>query len=407
LPSEANTRSWRSFVVYSYLAFIVLGALTTMLGPLLPVIARRWALHTAAVGVLFSFQFGGSIVGTLVSATQTGKRSLRLIVICGFLCCTVGAAAFAILPWPSLPFAVALYGCGIGVCIPALNLAMAGGRKFAVNANGRPLPIDDEFPSDERAATRTTVRQVTVLNACWTVGAICGPLLLKGIVDVKIFLFLMATACFTCALAALFVYLPFVPRPHADAIAAPKRLLFVSAFAFLFFLYVGTENMISGWISYYSVPVFHSEYRAMTSASVFWTAFLCGRLLSGAYLPESKTFEMVAASVISALFGVVLILFAGSAVPLIIGTAMIGLGLASIYPILITDMARRLGAATPAATVCFSFSGLGATTLPYLSGRISEESGKIRGGLALAIVTLFLLMMVYSTLRPKHRQTAE
>ena len=372
-------------MLYSYLVFLVLGMLTTMLGPLLPLIAKASGIHPSAAGVMFSWQFGGSTLGTLLSATQVGRRSLYAMTTFGLLCCACGAAAFALLAWPTMGAAVALYGFGIGICIPALNLTMAGG------ANGS-------------SGSQATVRRVTFLNACWTLGAISGPLLIKGIVNVRIFLFLIAGVCLALAVAGPTVPMPSRFNATVGNNGNHNRLLLASSFALLFFLYVGTENMVSGWISFYSVPVFHSEYRAMTSASIFWAAFLGGRLLSAACFREAKRYPVVLASVVAALLGVFLIFFFPGAVPLIVGTVLIGVGLAPIYPVLITDMARAVGASTPAATVCFAFSGMGASTLPYLSGRISEESGKITGGLSLTAITLTLLMIVYSLLRSRRAQ---
>lgn len=368
----------------------MLGIVTTMLGPLLPLISKQWGIHAATAGVLFSWQFGGSTLGTLLSATQARHRSLRTMTTFGMLCCATGSASLALLPWPTMGIAVALYGFGIGICIPALNLAMT--------ATGA------QSSSAQNSSDQSTVRRVTFLNACWTIGAVSGPLLIKGMVNVRTFLFLIAAACVALAIAGLVIRMPSRSQTPANAIPMRNRLLPATSFAFLFFLYVGTENMVSGWISFYSVPVFHSEYRAMTSASIFWAAFLCGRLLSTASFRESKRYQVVFSSVMAALFGILLVFFSAGAAPLIMGTVLVGFGLASIYPIFITDMAHKLGASTPAATICFAFSGLGGATLPYLSGRISEESGKIRGGLALTVITLSLLIGVYSALRSTYKQ---
>jgi FHS family glucose/mannose:H+ symporter-like MFS transporter len=192
----------------------------------------------------------------------------------------------------------------------------------------------------------------------------------------------------------------------AEATRTSRRAWLVVAFAALFFLYVGTENAVSGWISFYSVPIYHSEYRAMTSASIFWSAFLAGRLLSPLYLRQSKNHVSVFISVTVALTGIVTLFFASG--PWVLGAAALlsGFGLAVIYPILITEMAAGLGRNSRAATACFAFSGLGAAVLPWLSGRISEESGKIKAGLILPAFVLIVLISLYSTLVSRHHKSA-
>ena len=44
-------------IVTAHAAFVLTGTVTTLLGPLLPVLATRWALEDASAGLLFTAQF--------------------------------------------------------------------------------------------------------------------------------------------------------------------------------------------------------------------------------------------------------------------------------------------------------------------------------------------------------------
>src|SRR5260221_3623499 len=116
-PSQVSAAGpTRGYVLYAYITFVVIGVMTTMLGPLLPLLAKQWDLQPATAGALFSWQFGGATVGTLLAATQVRRRSSRTLTTVGLLCCATGTAAMAMLPWPQLVIAVGLYGIGLGFC---------------------------------------------------------------------------------------------------------------------------------------------------------------------------------------------------------------------------------------------------------------------------------------------------
>jgi MFS family permease len=46
-----------------YAGFVLTGMVTTLLGPVLPVLASRWSLDDPHAGYLFTTQFLGSMVG--------------------------------------------------------------------------------------------------------------------------------------------------------------------------------------------------------------------------------------------------------------------------------------------------------------------------------------------------------
>ena len=60
---SASTRA--SAVIYS--GVFLTGMLTTLLGPLLPVLSARWSLADAQAGYLFTALFAGSMGGAVIS----------------------------------------------------------------------------------------------------------------------------------------------------------------------------------------------------------------------------------------------------------------------------------------------------------------------------------------------------
>ena len=59
---ESRERN-REFVVLLHGGFLLIGVVVTLLGPILPMLATKWSLDDAELGLLFTAQFRGSIIG--------------------------------------------------------------------------------------------------------------------------------------------------------------------------------------------------------------------------------------------------------------------------------------------------------------------------------------------------------
>ncbi len=57
---------------------------TTLLGPLLPLLASRWALSDASAGALFTAQFSGQLTATTLSTLITARLGERRTLAIGF-----------------------------------------------------------------------------------------------------------------------------------------------------------------------------------------------------------------------------------------------------------------------------------------------------------------------------------
>src|SRR5690348_15323787 len=154
-PARLSARSAASFTLFACALFIVLGVVTTLLGPILPLLSTRWPVTTAQLGTLFFWQFIPSTLGTLLSGAALSKRSFRLGVVLGVALCLLGVAGLIWADWNLARGAVACYGFGLGVALPAINLAVA-----EANRTRRAAPV-------------------SLLNFAWGLGAISGPLLLR------------------------------------------------------------------------------------------------------------------------------------------------------------------------------------------------------------------------------------
>src|SRR5437868_14174470 len=99
-----------SFTLFACGLFVVLGVVTTLLGPILPLLSVRWSISTVQAGSLFFWQFITSTIGTLVSGAILARRSFKIAVLLGVAFCLAGVAALFQADWSLGRYAVACYG---------------------------------------------------------------------------------------------------------------------------------------------------------------------------------------------------------------------------------------------------------------------------------------------------------
>jgi fucose permease len=358
-----------SFTAFGSGLFAVLGIVTTLLGPVLPLLAVRWSVSAAEIGTLFSWQFVSSTVGTLLSGAVLAKRSFRVAVLLGVGLCLLGVLALVRADWMLGRYAVACYGFGLGVALPAINLAVA---------EANPL---------RRAGS------VSFLNFAWGIGAIGGPVLLRIAHSLNLFLFVVSGL-----LAVWLIRTAFWPMPQKKT-ALPggnQRQTtpwgFASLIAFSMFLLCGIENAVGGWAATLALPHFSNAFTAMNANIVFWTCFLASRALAPVALRSISEARLLLFSIVVAAAGVLSFLFASSSAPVLISCALAGAGIGPGFPLVIARLSGRIGAENPTCTICFAFAGFGAATLPPLVGLMGAKMHEPSYGLLLPLFGLVLLI---------------
>jgi fucose permease len=375
VTSGASARAIRM----AHAAFVLTGAVTTLLGPLLPVLVDRWALDDAQAGAFFTAQFAGSMCGVALSASL-GARGFERAIASGLLLMAVGVGGLWTAGWPWALLLVTCYGVGLGLAIPATNLLVA-----------------DSAPARRSAA-------LNILNLAWGIGAVATPpalgwLAARGRADAFI-------ACLAIALllagGAMVVSTGHEPsagcrkKTDARAQAVPWRSPAFAVFALLFFLYVGTENAIAGWVAVHAHRIDPSPV-ALSTPSFFWGALLAGRALAPALLARTTELRLIVAGLATAAIGVGSLLLASGMTGVFASVTLCGLGLAAVFPTTIAQLSRAFGdASARAAAAAFLMAGFGGATLPPLVGLISEATGALRVGLVVPLLGCALMIVLHS-----------
>jgi len=363
-----------------HVGFIFTGVVTTLLGPLLPFLAARWALSDDRAGMFFTAQFLGSLAGVFLTSFLLPRRGFAFTLSLSFALMAAGIIALGIGPWALGLASVALFGIGLGLNIPATNLWIA------------------------EAAPHRRAGALSILNFAWSLGAVSWPALahfflrsfgLRGLVT-------SLAACLGVLACAFILGASTSPRFSPSAApteAAPLRTwTHRTAFALgvLFFLYVGTETALGGWVASYAkrIPGEAGSIWLLTP-SAFWGALLLGRVSSPLLLSVVTEARLMLMGLLFAAAGAIALLAARTIPGVVLGASLAGLGLASIFPILVAWLRHLLGAsATRASGPMFALGSLGGAVVPWAVGIVSTRAGALQPGLAVPLIAMVVMIFL-------------
>jgi MFS transporter, FHS family, glucose/mannose:H+ symporter len=362
--------SSRALTVAAHAAFVPIGIVTVLLGPLLPTLSAKWSLNYTQAGSLFTVQFLASTVGVMLSGFCMSRWGFRFAIKAGLFAMAAGVAG---LPYSSRilgTICIGLYGFGFGVAVPAANLLVA-----------------EVHPLQRSAA-------LNLLNFSWSVGAVACPFLVAAaarLQHVPVLLAGFAGLLFFVALGIAAMPPRIVePRPSGNQNVPPfepKRSA-VLLLGVLFFLYVGVENSLGGWVASYAKTLGTlSLGLALMSPSFFYSAMMLGRWLASWVLKTVEEVALARAGLLAGCAGMVCLLWSHTALGVLAGAAVAGLGLAAVYPITISLLSREFGdGASKMGSVMFTVANVGGALLPWLVGFCSNRFGSVRAGMVVPLI---------------------
>jgi FHS family glucose/mannose:H+ symporter-like MFS transporter len=377
-PRAPNTS--RALTVASHAAFVPIGLVTVLLGPMLPVLSVRWSLNYAQAGRLFSVQLLASSLAVALSGVVVSRWGFRFAISAGLFAMAVGAAALPLSPYLLGLLCIASYGFGSGLAVPAANLAVA------------------EANPHRRSAA------LSLLNFSWSLGAVACPFLVAiAAMAHRTQLFLMAVGGLMLMVAA---GVAMIPTGGIESTAPPdgetrspiawgqRSFLIMGG---LFFLYVGTEIAFGGWITTYarslgSLPL----SLTVVSPSFFYAALTVGRWVAPLILRSVGDIRLARAGLVTAGAGMVGMMWSHAAPGVVISAIVAGFGLSAVYPIAISLLSREFGAAASrVGSVMFTLANVGGACLPWLVGYFSKQFGNPRAGLAVPLISGMLMYVLY------------
>ncbi len=375
-----TTHQLRALKYYTLFAFFVIGIVTVLLGQILPIVSQRLNLSDAQAGTLFLAQFSGSMLGTLFATRVAQRVGFVLTVVFGLILIAIGLPGINAPSFTVCWVAVFVYGSGLGVTIPSINL----------------LTIETT-PEAMRSAS------VNLINFCWGVGAICSQPFVAAISQDKslaLVTIILIAAVLVLAICFFTVVKKVRKWPVEDTDSVPDTGIWKRPTSWLFVLFsffvISIEGGLGGWLTTYTEDLKLSGVDTINLTVVYFTLFVLGRGLAS--IVSRRVSENVLLSVCSSLLVVGVLLIVSSETLAVAGAAVAGLGSSAIFPTNMVRFTRVFGAAaTRQATPIFISGTLGAASVSALVGLVSSTFGSLRTGILailLSAVFVFILQIV-------------
>jgi fucose permease len=355
------------------LNFFTIGLVAATLGPALPDFARQTGSPLVAVGGVISALFMGALIAQLIGGPLNDRLGAAPLLRIGLACIFLGmfglATSHAL--WLTLASGV-VTGVGHGMVdiSTSVLVAVAAGKRNVMALNLINIFFGVGAVAGPALASLTLARWHTTLPVIWF-GAVLALCLLPGL-----------------------AWLPTLPQSAPkDDLPTPVIALFrVPLLWFLgslFFLYVGLENGMGGWLS---VFVQHTTTASLGTgalvASSFWLALTGSRVLATIWGSRLTPNGLLTLGLGVMLVGVTL-LAAGTGNLFVeaLATVLVGLGCGPVFPTALalttTHFARSPGLA---ASVVIGLGSIGGIIIPWVQGLLLT-----RGHAQISIVFLALL----------------
>jgi FHS family glucose/mannose:H+ symporter-like MFS transporter len=365
-----------------HFGLVLAGLGTALLGPILPLLAKRWEMVDSQSGLLMMAKFCGAFLGGV-----TVSQRLRWSLLVGLGAGAVGFGGFALSPSMGLG-CVGLFvgGFGLGQIITSINIL--GGRRFTAHRGSA----------------------LSLLNFSFSLGAMLSALLaawllphfaLRGVLEGFAGLFVMGLLVLLIQMRGEGSDVESFDTAPVEAglqVGLSRRVYLY--FAGLLVLYGGLETCLSGWLTTFALrygdkTLAVGEYTTL----LLWMSLTFGRLGASAVMLRvgEKTVQRwglaLAAGFTAALA------MAHSAGTIAIFAVLLGLSLAPFFPATFALLMTERPTARQAGIVV-AVSGLGAAALPWMMGVISTRSGSLQLALALPFAAA-LGLLAMSLLTPR------
>ena len=389
--TRSTSRSSPTLLALAYLAFISLGLPDAVLGVAWPSLRDTFGLSQALLGVLLAVSAAAYFISGMLAGRLIQGLGIGLLLAGSTALVAAGVLGYSAAPAFALILVVApLMGFGSGAIDAALN---------------------------SYAARHFSPKHMSWLHAAYAAGAMAGPAIMTAVLGVgaswRAGYAVVGVILAALALAFVVARRRWETEPSASQVVvdAPggvgpvpldePPMGTLSALRsgrvwlqiVIFFFYTGIEVSAGQW-SYTLL----TEGRGLggtaagTWVAIYWGGLLAGRLMLGFAVERVGQVTMLRLATLGVLIFSVLFAIPG----LKVGAAalpLLSFSLASIYPGLMSETPRRVGARTSPHAVGFQVSAatLGVAVVPSIAGLMSERFGIEAIGWVIACGALVLL----------------
>ena len=371
-----------------YAAIFFEGVMLSSIGPVLPELRDRTGSTLGAIGIVFTANSFGYILGSLAAGRSFGRLPGNYVLAASLVWT---AAVVALIPFIGVIWILVVAFAAFGFALGFIDV-------------GTNTLIVWVFRSD-------VPPYMNALHLSFAIGAFVSPLVIDRFAVVKgdatTAYWLFAVLMLPVALALTRRASPSPPGAVSDAPAGSvlaRYALFLGLMALFFFMHVGAELSFGGWIFSYADEIgVGGETTGRVLNAVFWGGLVIGRLLAIPLSMHLSSRSMLLVDLVGAAASLGLIaLFPDWAPSLWIGTIGFGVSIASVFASGMNYTEERMPVTSGVTSLLVFGAGLGSMTLPWVVGRAFDARGPqmliyfVAGTIACAIVVFGVIDMISS-----------
>jgi fucose permease len=378
-------------IILAFVGFVSLGFPDAVVGVAWPSLRQTFGLPQSAIGLVFVGVGFGYFISSFFSGRLTQSLGIGMLLTGSTALVTIAMFGYGIAPlWAVFVACAVIHGLGSGAIDSGLN---------------------------GYAAHYLSVRYMNWLHACYCFGAMLGPLLMTAVLTSGRH-YSAGYFCVAAVMLVMSVMFLATSRQWGDASGtAEEGGAKVSAWHTLghsavwlhmvvFLLYTGLEASFSQWT--FTVL---TEYRHVhpTSAGIavgaYWGTIGLGRVFFGFVVHRIGIDRLLRYCLIIAVGGAILFAAPLPAEAAFVGLILVGIGLAPVFPCLMTRTPQRLGTSLSAHSVGFQVGAamIGAAAVPGTIGLIVGVSGLKMVSLC-TLVSAGCLALLHEVLIRVHQQ---
>lgn len=365
-------------------AFIVLGMAHESLGVAWPSMRGEFDRPISDLGLLLAFSSTGYLVASGGYGWAHRRTGTGVLLTLGSSLICLGLAGVSLARgWPLVAGAALSMGLGGGLTDTGLNA---------------------------HAALSFDLRSINLLHGAYGIGATLGPLIITASLASDLLWrggYGLVAILQLLVLAAVWATRRNWAEDEADderSFESPAGSMWMMVV--LFFLYTGVEVAAGQWAF-----TLLTEGRGMATGpagiwvATYWGGLTIGRLGFGVIGNDLRASSILNGSVVTALAGL-LILWIDPGGFGFVGLPIAGLGLAAIFPTLVSLTPGRIGRERSTSSIGFQLAAasLGAATIPWALGIFAEARGvpALGPGLFVAGVVLAAVYVVSERTSSRH-----
>lgn len=344
-----------------YAAIFFEGIMFSSVGPVLPELRDRTGSTLGAIGILFTANSLGYILGSLAAGRSFSRLPGNYLLAAAL----IWTAAVAVL----IPF--------VGVVWILVVAFAAFGFALGFIDVGTNTLIVWVFQSD-------VPPYMNALHLSFAVGAFVSPLVIDRFAvvngDATTAYWLFAALMLPLAFALTRRQSPSPPEAVSETpggVVIRRYALFLGLMALFFFMHVGAELAYGGWIFSYADEIgLGDDTTGRILNSVFWGGLVIGRLLAIPLSMRLSTRAMIVVDLVGAVASLGLIALLPEWGPsLWIGTIGFGVSIASIFASGMNYTEERMPITSGVTSLLVVGAGLGSMTIPWVVGRGLDARG--------------------------------